>query len=1543
MEGEAKVRGSRCRRRERAARMQKQALRCGQSADEGDESPGRSPAKPPRPPNRKKRNKEPVFEEDVIDGFAILSFRTYEDLESTIKSREPETRPSSPELLLNSKINCNDKHPPPASSPTPPRTKTKPARTGLNKVRKGSSRVAGDEHSRPPGPGGPDTPPVSINARTQQQPPHNRSASGDRLSDCSTRSSSGRGYMCDSESDSERASDAGSDLFSGPAHHPRPPQAPSLGQAAASPASTAATTTTTPAGAAAAPPTAVTTASCTPTTTTNAAAASSAPPAAAPCVPSARSSPPLARRGPPSPVALLHNGPTWQPADPQPPQPASAASAPVTPAVTSSPSPVVSTPTTTSAAPAAAVVGASGVASSGPSLGPSLVGPSVPQQRPRLAPGSPAPCRLPSAEPSPPPAPSLVSELLSQPPFLPAEALNGNHSSSSSSSASLAGPREHHLFNNRTPTTPATTPPVGAPPHAAAATSVGGAAVPPLRNGNAFAGHGSSPSPLLASHLVHNPGSREGSSGSVSKPVTPAAAAPAPAPLFPFSLVQPPPHSRGSPQSSFLAQLPTPPPAARPGLAVTPTRAPTPTSSLGSSHSNSSLSSLSQLSQSLQGKESSGSSSSGRGGSRNNTPSLAPPMGSVAERSALAGYSNASSSNSLTSLVFSKPWAGPGAGSYPGVPSSSNGPPSLGTPPMGAHRPTPPLPVSSAGGSSSTTSSVSSAAAAAAAAAAAGLGFPPHPGMFAAPPIPPPAAAPGLASAALAMPGGPAAFVPDSPLLPNQDLLRRELDTRFLASQDRSIAIPPPPYMRTEMHHHPTQQAQPPQHHAAAAASLHPHSPFLPPALAGSLVPQPSPHLYDKFHPKLDSPFYSRSAALGLSGYAGLSPLLNPTMASGTPFVAPAHLAAFQPKKSGRWCAMHVRIAWEIYNHQQKQQQQQQSSESAASSHKSSGPPSVGGVSAQSASSAPSSAGLSAKGDLLRAPNHHLYSSLPRPHDLSAFPSALLGAAGAGHPRGPPFETSPHGNFLTPSPSHIASMSRMPVSTTSSSLSRSTASRVLPPPGMSPFARPGFPPGFVAAAQASNAYGTLGGLAGLSANSAASLFAGRGDLGAAAAAGCLAQDPWGRLHRGAPFGPLGGAAPPTGGGPPGGAGGGGAWGGLKAEADRERLEQQQHEGEKQRRLEAAAADKERKEREAAAAMEKAKEIEREKKAQEERQRERDRESRLHLHHSLPEGMLRNGDYMDPRATTNSHHGLVRDREPHSRPSDWGSLREAPTRSPARPPKMEGPPHSFEPPPPQPPKVEVRVKEERREPDEPERKRPAPPPPAAAPAPPVVPSSEDFRNAHFLGLGQAERAAFWGAAAAAAGPLGGPPGADPYRSLLDFHHSAAAARSEMDREQLQRYRLLGPMVAFHERFRDVSELERLAIERELQSKLAAAPPLRATDATPFSALFPPLAPPNPYLGSLAGLAAQGRAGAKNGPSPQAPPGSRPEGAVPPPLIPCGSGGGAGGPNGGAPPHGLSALNHKMVGPLVDHGAHHEVALYAKERRELANHKAEGQLR
>lgn len=35
-------------------------------------------SKPPRP---RKKNKEPLFEEEIIDGFAILAFKTYDDVE----------------------------------------------------------------------------------------------------------------------------------------------------------------------------------------------------------------------------------------------------------------------------------------------------------------------------------------------------------------------------------------------------------------------------------------------------------------------------------------------------------------------------------------------------------------------------------------------------------------------------------------------------------------------------------------------------------------------------------------------------------------------------------------------------------------------------------------------------------------------------------------------------------------------------------------------------------------------------------------------------------------------------------------------------------------------------------------------------------------------------------------------------------------------------------------------------------------------------------------------------------------------------------------------------------------------------------------------------------------------------------------------------------------------------------------------------------------------------------------------------------------------
>nr|XP_022916620.1 autism susceptibility gene 2 protein-like isoform X2 [Onthophagus taurus] len=214
------------------------------------------------------------------------------------------------------------------------------------------------------------------------------------------------------------------------------------------------------------------------------------------------------------------------------------------------------------------------------------------------------------------------------------------------------------------------------------------------------------------------------------------------------------------------------------------------------------------------------------------------------------------------------------------------------------------------------------------------------------------------------------------------DMLRRELDNRFLATQDRSLNVAPPPYLRTEMHQH--------QHHHT---HVHQHTTsLLPPPPASTLFPSP---LF-KDIPKLgsvESPFYRQNMAM--SNYPGYTPsLLHPGLTAGpTPFVPPNHLGPFQPKaivpdpskpkptKTGKWNAMHVRIAWEIYHHQQK------------SGEVKSGP---------------------AK-DLLRPPTHLFSPSVhpTRPHDLSSFPPSL--------PHRPPtYDQPPHHSSLFTSPaSHI--------------------------------------------------------------------------------------------------------------------------------------------------------------------------------------------------------------------------------------------------------------------------------------------------------------------------------------------------------------------------------------------------------------------------------------------------------------------------------------------------------------------------------------------
>ena len=75
-----KYKNQKFRRKQRAHKIQEQ--RKANPNDSGEE--GFQPkARPPRPIPKKKKSKmkEPDFEEDIIDGFTIMSFQTYEELE----------------------------------------------------------------------------------------------------------------------------------------------------------------------------------------------------------------------------------------------------------------------------------------------------------------------------------------------------------------------------------------------------------------------------------------------------------------------------------------------------------------------------------------------------------------------------------------------------------------------------------------------------------------------------------------------------------------------------------------------------------------------------------------------------------------------------------------------------------------------------------------------------------------------------------------------------------------------------------------------------------------------------------------------------------------------------------------------------------------------------------------------------------------------------------------------------------------------------------------------------------------------------------------------------------------------------------------------------------------------------------------------------------------------------------------------------------------------------------------------------------------------
>ncbi|XP_055971504.1 fibrosin-1-like protein isoform X11 [Sorex fumeus] len=125
----------------------------------------------------------------------------------------------------------------------------------------------------------------------------------------------------------------------------------------------------------------------------------------------------------------------------------------------------------------------------------------------------------------------------------------------------------------------------------------------------------------------------------------------------------------------------------------------------------------------------------------------------------------------------------------------------------------------------------------------------------------------------------------------DHELLRQELNARFLVQSAEPPGAPlgPGALLRAEFHQH--------QHtHQHTHQHQHTFAPFpagLPPTpLAPPLAPPP----FDKYAPKLDSPYFRHSN------------------------VSDGYRTAI--KRPGRWCAVHVQTAWQIYHHQQKMKMQ---------------------------------------------------------------------------------------------------------------------------------------------------------------------------------------------------------------------------------------------------------------------------------------------------------------------------------------------------------------------------------------------------------------------------------------------------------------------------------------------------------------------------------------------------------------------------------------------------------------------------------------------
>ncbi|XP_026545227.1 probable fibrosin-1 [Notechis scutatus] len=203
----------------------------------------------------------------------------------------------------------------------------------------------------------------------------------------------------------------------------------------------------------------------------------------------------------------------------------------------------------------------------------------------------------------------------------------------------------------------------------------------------------------------------------------------------------------------------------------------------------------------------------------------------------------------------------------------------------------------------------------------------------------------------------------------------------------------------------------------------HTHQHFTP--FSSSMVPTPSPAMYEKYTGKMDGLLRHNFYPAYPKTVSGISPVLpsvnfgslqgafqpkstNPDLPSQLGAVPPSMSQKgsqitdpFRPtlRKLGKWCAMHVRVAYMILRHQEKIKLMQ------GDPHK-----------------------LDFRNDLLTClPETRAFGSLPHSQEL-ARPATLFTAAGVVHPGNVPSfapATATHGSFLNPSP-HIDPFGRPP-------------------------------------------------------------------------------------------------------------------------------------------------------------------------------------------------------------------------------------------------------------------------------------------------------------------------------------------------------------------------------------------------------------------------------------------------------------------------------------------------------------------------------------